>query len=495
MMGELPSLPAGWVWCELGALLASIKAGKSFSCNPRMPHDHEIGVVKVSAVTWGTYQEDESKTVEDKARHDPSLMVQRGDFLFSRANTIALVGACVIAEKVTKPIMLSDKILRFRFKAPVDRWVLYGLRTMHGRSEIERLATGNQDSMRNIGQGRIRSIRFPLAPLPEQRRIVAAIEQHFSRLDAAVVTLERVKVKLGHTRASVLKAAVEGSLVPSEAALARQRAGDYEPAAMLLERILVERRRKHDEAQVGAKRKKKYKEPVEPDVDGLPGLPEGWTWATADSLSEAQRSITYGVVKLGPETPGGVRTLRSSNVRNLRLEVAYVKPIQPGIAANYKRTSLVGGEVLVTVRGTLGGVVVVPASCKGFNISREVAMLALVAPVVGPCCARFIASPPLQRWMMRRTKGITYRGVNIETLKRLPVPLPPLAEQHRIVAEVDRQLSVLDEVGRLVDTNLARCARLRQAILKRAFEGRLVPQDPEDEPASVLLERINGKEP
>jgi type I restriction enzyme S subunit len=75
------------------------------------------------------------------------------------------------------------------------------------------------------------------------------------------------------------------------------------------------------------------------------------------------------------------------------------------------------------------------------------------------------------------------------------IPLPPLTEQHRIVAEVERRLSVVAEVEAAVDTNLARAERLRQAILKRAFEGQLVPQDPDDEPASALLEQIGVRCP
>src|SRR5205085_3092795 len=89
--------------------------------------------------------------------------------------------------------------------------------------------------------------------------------------------------------------------------------------------------------------------------------------------------------------------------------------------------------------------------------------------------------------------GIAYTGINIETLKEMPVPLPPLAEQRRIVAEVARRLSIIEEIEAAVAANLKRAERLRQSILKRAFEGRLVPQDPNDEPASALLARIRAE--
>jgi len=100
-------------------------------------------------------------------------------------------------------------------------------------------------------------------------------------------------------------------------------------------------------------------------------------------------------------------------------------------------------------------------------------MLAMVEPSVAKTVAVFIGSAPLQRWLLQRTKGIAYTGINIETLKQLPIPLPPLAEQTRIVAEVERRLSVVEELEAVVSANLERATRLRQSILQQAFEGKL----------------------
>ncbi len=216
----------------------------------------------------------------------------------------------------------------------------------------------------------------------------------------------------------------------------------------------------------------------------------GGCWVGMEQLSEERRAITYGVVKLGDPISGGVPILRSSNVRHLRFDLKGLKSISSHIANGYKRTFLQSGEILITVRGTLGGVCVVPTDFTGYNISREVAMIALTLPSLAPCLALFIGSPSIQDWMMRSTKGIAYTGINIETLKEMPIPLPPLAEQEQIVAEVERRLSVVSALEATVEANLKRAERLRQSILKEAFAGRLVAQDPNDEPASVLLERI-----
>ncbi|MFZ1804660.1 MAG: hypothetical protein WAU05_12105, partial [Nitrospira sp.] len=211
------SYPSDWTRTNLGAVLTSIESGKSFKCEERLPNIREIGVVKVSAVTWGTYDEEESKTCLDPDRIETRYFVKPGDFLFSRANTIQLVGRCVIAQKVTRKIMLSDKILRFRFSDMVlPQWVLYWLRSDIGRKEIERLSTGNQESMRNIGQDRIRQIAFALPNLKEQHAIVAEVERRLSVIEELEAATEANLTRADRLRQSILSQAFSGQLVTAK---------------------------------------------------------------------------------------------------------------------------------------------------------------------------------------------------------------------------------------------------------------------------------------
>ena len=231
---DLPELPEGWVWASVDQLLADIETGKSFKCEERPPHDHEVGVVKVSAVSWGDYNEQESKTCHDESMIRSELFVNVGDFLFSRANTIELVGACVIAQAVTKRVMLSDKILRLVLvNEGLKTWLLTLLRSELGRKHIEQLASGNQESMRNIGQERLRQIPVPLPGWSELEKasellsvnIIAAREQE----QAIILSLKQSTAQ----RQNILRAAFAGELVP-------QNPSD-ESASVLLGRIRAER--------------------------------------------------------------------------------------------------------------------------------------------------------------------------------------------------------------------------------------------------------------
>lgn len=213
---NLPELPAGWSWASLDQLLVRIEAGKSFRCAERPPRAGEVGVVKVSAVSWGQFQESESKTCTRAELVHDDLLIRPDDFLISRANTIELVGACVIVTAVTRNVMLSDKVLRLRTAGGLDRWLMWVLRSRFGRRQIEALATGNQDSMRNIGQKAIASIYIPLPPEVECRAIMAEIEARMSVVTESERAMQRALGRCARLRTSILTWAVEGKLADQD---------------------------------------------------------------------------------------------------------------------------------------------------------------------------------------------------------------------------------------------------------------------------------------
>lgn len=169
----------------VGDLLERIEAGKSFRCHGRRADPDEWGVIKVSAMTWGVFDEDENKAVLSEEHVDPRWEIKTGDLLLSRANTTELVGATVLVGKTRPHLLLSDKSMRLRTRDDVDKgWLQIALSAQESRRQMSAVATGTKDSMRNISQEKVRAVKLRVPPLDEQRQIVAEIEERLSVVNA-----------------------------------------------------------------------------------------------------------------------------------------------------------------------------------------------------------------------------------------------------------------------------------------------------------------------
>nr|WP_276599514.1 restriction endonuclease subunit S [Nannocystis sp. SCPEA4] len=322
-------------------------------------------------------------------------------------------------------------------------------------------------TVKHLSSRTIAEIPLPVPPAKEQAALLATIDAHFSRLDAAIVSLTRAKDNVKRARASVLKAAVEGRLVPTEAALARAEGRDYEPASALLARILTERRARW--AENGSKGK--YKEPIIPDPAELSQLPQGWAWATVSQLGDVETGTTPPTQELANYAETGLPFLKPTDLdQGANVNTARQFLSATGAAVSRQLPPL---SVLVTCIGaTIGKTGLARVECAtNQQINAFVPSQFIRESRYGFC---FFESPMGQQAVIGNASATTLPILNKSRFSTIPVPLPPLAEQHRIVAEVDRRLSVLDALNATIDANLTRCAKLRQSILKRAFEGRLV---------------------
>lgn len=222
-----------WEEITWGSFIEKIEAGKNWNALGRPPKNGEFGVVKVSAVTWGEFLEDESKTCTEESQWNEEKRISVGDFLFSRANTIQLVGNCVIVKDVKRKLMLSDKILRFSFSERVyDFFALWYTRTSSYRKQIESVASGNQDGMRNISQNNMKTIIFPLPTLSEQHEIVRLIDDLLARERAAQQATEQALASIDLMKKSILARAFRGELGTNKASEAS--------ALELLKQVLAE---------------------------------------------------------------------------------------------------------------------------------------------------------------------------------------------------------------------------------------------------------------
>lgn len=202
--------------------------------------------------------------------------------------------------------------------------------------------------------------------------------------------------------------------------------------------------------------------------------------------------IQYGHTESAKEEPIGPKFLRITDIQDGRVNwdtVPYCKCSEE----QYAKYRLVPGDIVFTRTGATTGKSYLISDCPDAVFASYLIRLQIGKQLDTKYVALFLTSPMYWSQIMIVKKGSAQPGVNATILATLSVPLPPLAEQIRIVAEVEQRLSVADEMEKAVEQSLKRAERLRQSILKRAFEGKLVPQDPSDEPASVLLERIQAE--
>ena len=378
-------------------------------------------------------------------------------------------------------------------------WIEKFLLQHETRRLAQRSMTGGVGQMRVPGEF-LSSIRIPIAPSNEQARIVSTLEELLSDLDGGTAALEKARDRLKLYRASVLKAAVEGALTADWRA--RHPHPQVEPASELLKRILVERRRRwekdqlrhfEDKGKVPTKNwKAKYREPVAVGTDALPALPHGWCWASFDQMGDTQG----GLQKSPARTPrrNHFPYLRVANVHRGSLDLSNLHQFEL-TPDELKKLRLAPGDILIV---------------EGNGSRREIGRCALWLGEVADCVHQnhiirvrpstglipkymdiFLNSPTGQiaiQNVASSTSGLY--TLSVGKVKRLPLALPPEDEQEAVVEITEAQLSAIDRLESDLDVKLTHARSLRQSILRHAFAGRLLPQDPNDEPASELLKRI-----
>jgi type I restriction enzyme, S subunit len=179
-------------------------------------------------------------------------------------------------------------------------------------------------------------------------------------------------------------------------------------------------------------------------------IPETWSKSELGWLLQEERGVSYGIIKLGSEPlKDGVKVLRCSNVRYRRIDLTGLRRVTEELSEEYGRTILQGGELLINVRGTLGGCAVVPSELRGFNIAREVAVIPIHPELDPNYLLCVVSSPYFQDKIDASLRGIAYRGLNLGLLREFLIPVPPLDEQARIVEVTNRLIEKIETLDRL----------------------------------------------
>lgn len=438
-------LPEGWTTTDLESVIQSYQSG--FASGKK---DVEGGIPHLRMNNIGVncgIVLDLLRTVPPSLAK-PTYSLTKGDILICTTNSSKLVGKCAVFDLKGR-FAFSNHLTRLRPRPGVVvgdylaryLWLLW----QKGEFEDKCKHWVNQST---IPKEKLLSTPIVLPPINEQRRIVAKLEALLAKVEACQKRLAKIPVILKRFRQSVLAAACSG-------------------------RLTVDWRELHTASSQLSFEGEAVKIGVNIEA------PDAWHWTTLGSLCEESRGICYGVIKLGPEVPNGIPCLRTSDVKPLGIDVNGVKRISPEVSADYKRTLLRGGEVLVNVRGTLGGVAVVPPEINGWNISREVALVPLDSSVDAHYISFWVAAGHSQSWLSDVEKGVAYTGINLEDLRLLPVAVPSLVEQREIVRRVRTLFTFADQLEDRYKAAKAQVDKLTQSIFAKAFRGELVPTEAE----------------
>jgi type I restriction enzyme S subunit len=479
---EMPfALPKNWAWTRLGNL-GSIFNGDSISASEK----EQKYATNKSGYNYVATKDVDFLSRKINYENGVKIPFENKNFKIAHKGAVLI---CAEGGSAGKKIAITEEDICFgnklyaleAFSGVSPYYLFYVYQSPYFFDEFSSTTTG---IIGGTSINKFNQIPVPFPPLTEQKRIVAKVDELMAlcgRLEAEQknqrnLKMQAVQSTLHHLtnaensasfatslnilectfdnwfddlatvkrlRATILQLAVQGKLVP-------QNPTD-EPASELLKSI------KRKPAKIEG-------------ASNLFGLPSSWCWTELDQIIEDSRGISYGVIKLGVEIKGGIKTLRCSDVKFRYIDESSIKEISKEIADEYERTYLQGGEILINIRGTLGGCAIVPPHMKGYNIAREVA----VVPVASTVCIQYIlnvlTSPFIQQETLNNLRGIAYKGLNLSLLSKFMIPLPPLAEQKRIVAKVDELMTLCDQLEAHITHTQTLNAHLMDSLIHRMTE-------------------------
>lgn len=469
-MMDVEELPEGWVSVRLGDL----GIGRSEPCNPQQHPTTEFELWSVPSFSTGEPEVRLGSEIESGKQH-----VRPGDVLLCkinpRINRVWLVGP-----NRGRTQIASTEWIVIRSLTCEPRYLLHRLREEGFRGQLMETVAGVGGSLMRARPDEVKQIDLSLPPLPEQRRIVERIEALQARSRKAREALEAVPALLEQYRQSVLAAAFRGDLTADW----REQHPDAEPASALLDRIREDRRRQWEAKYP----KKKYVEPDPVDAADLPELPEGWCWARIEDLSDWVKDGTHWPP---PTTNSGVPFI---GIRNVVDGAIKWETVDRWVSSETheeltKRYPHRPGDVLYAAVGSFGTAFPIPDS-RDFIFQRHIAHIRPIPQINSDYLIDAINSPFGFQQSKSVARGVAQPTVTLTDLKRLLVPLCPASEQLAVVRHIKRAKTSIQGLRSHALMALEGLKSLDQSVLAKAFRGELVSQEPDDEPASEMLERI-----
>lgn len=476
-------LPEGWVWTPLGEV-APVNPSTSFD---GLSSTDQIPFIPMAAVA-------EETGVIDLSARRPLREVSNGYVRFMEGDVIfAKITPCMENGKVAPVTGLpaqyaagSTEFHVFRPAAVDQRFLWYWLVGRSFRGNAKRNMSGSAGQLR-VPVEYLRESDFPLAPLAEQRRIVARVDALFAEIAEGEAALDAARKGLDTFRRALLKAAVTGDLTKDW----RESNPVTETGHDLLARIRAERAAKGQAK--GRGRRATDAPPL--DTAALPELPAGWVWGTVDHVKASDQR--NGISIAGSPSPPGVKAMRldALTAHGINLDAVRYIPLPEERVADYRVSA---GDLLISrANGSaefVGRAVYVRDIAETVVFPDTIIRYPLVRDEQIGRWMEMAWNSPLGRSQIRRLAKTTAGILKIsqEDISQISLPIPPPLEAAEILARVSDALSAAADTLAMLDAETADSARLKQSILKSAFEGRLVPQNTADEPASATLARLKS---
>jgi type I restriction enzyme S subunit len=441
---DLYPLPNEWVWTILG----DISSQPQYGWTTKAIESGSLHLLRTTDITSGQIDWKNIPYCQEPPPNKEKYLLNDGDIVISRAGS---VGYSSHIKNPPESVFASYLI---RFKPLIDgNFLSYFLKSPFYWQSIREKSIGI--ALANVNASKLIQIHVPLPPLPEQHRIVTKIEELFTQLDAGVASLKKVQVQVKHYRQAVLKAAFEG-------------------------RLTQEWREQHREG-------------IEPaDATTLPPLPKGWDWTTFSSVGDWAGGGTPST-NIDEYWGGQILWISSKDVKVLKIFNTELKITSLGVANSAAKMIPAGSLLFVVRSGILQRTLPVALTMVDATVNQDIKVL-IPSKKVNNEFLLWIAVAFGDNIRHTCAKdGTTVQSINVPALRQFLIPLAPRHEQDEIVEKIERRMSIADKIENTIITSLREAETLRQSILKRAFEGKLVPQDPTDEPASVLLERIKAE--
>jgi len=372
-------------------------------------------------------------------------------------------------------------------KILISSFLYYQAQSPNFRKQLEGLASATTVTI--VNKGKFETIQISISPLPEQHRIVAKIEELFSELDKGVEALKTAQQQLKVYHQAVLQWAFEGKLTEEW----RKQQKNLPTAAQLMEQIKKEREK---QAKANGKKLKPVQPLTEADLARLPELPNGWSWMRLVNVTTDVFDGPFGShLKSSDYADNGVRVIRLENIGSLEFKDQYKSYVTKEKHETIKKHTVYPGDLVFSSFITENiRVSIVPSYIQEAVNKADCFCIRTDESIIDEkylaCC---LSTRTAYQQLVNEIHGATRPRINTTQLKYCCIPYCSVEEQNKITQEIETRLSVADKLEESISQSLQQAEALRQSILKKAFAGKLVPQDPNDEPAAKLLERIKAE--